>query len=805
MRKPVDNYIIILNTVFSKIMLGKFCGKVFRMLGNKKSIMAALLAVLVVVGIFILPISVNAEGISDEGFVYKYIGTDGNNKGESIQYHEVGAANGSSASAVMFKLRKDNSSIVDRAYCCDLDTYTKNNTYYKRTNLENAGYFEPNVAKRIRNVVVNGYDPNDEDSVIRLEKAANEWAQANKKGTVSSLTKKEALTATQLAVWSLANPDMEPGSNSSTITLVKDYLVNLPEGELKPDETVAEDIEATTNIKREYGTNKVTIYGTFSFYSKAGSSAIENDPSRVRVTPEGDAIRFSIRDENETLVSYNLSNMLETGMATLDPETLEYTYEIKGVEYDTVSKGLNINIKVSGVQELPKGAYFYQTPDRRDSQNFVGIADWDKALDLNAAVKANVYEPAKAVVYLDAAKTMDGIAPGEDNIFEFVLKDEKGEVVQKKVNTANGEIFFEPIYYAKEGIYNYSVSEVIKSGTTIVYDETVYEVSVDVTYDDEHYAFIAIPTIKKQGEDVEVQKMEFKNTSRGPAKLQITANKVFNNGELKDGQFSFVVKDKEGNMIDTAVNDIDGNIIFKEMSFDKVGVYEYTISEVKGTEDIKYDESIYTIKTKVYAPSNNIDQNLAVQVKMKKDDGEFGTYKSVEEMHIIFENTLIEAAKICLVAESKLDGKAPGPNNTFTFEITDESGEIIDTAQNDENGEIVFEEMEFDKTIDEYEFTVKQVKGKRRDISYDKKEYDIMVEVDANKDGTVFVATSSIISDEKESSIEFNNLSITAAASTDEVDTSDHTCIILWVMMLLTSLIIMILIFALSKIRINIA
>ena len=79
----MDNYIIILNTVFSKTMLGKFCGKVFRMLGNKKSIMAALLAVLVVVGIFILPISVNAEGISDEGFVYKYIGTDGNNKGVS--------------------------------------------------------------------------------------------------------------------------------------------------------------------------------------------------------------------------------------------------------------------------------------------------------------------------------------------------------------------------------------------------------------------------------------------------------------------------------------------------------------------------------------------------------------------------------------------------------------------------------------------------------------------------------------------------------------------------------------------------
>ena len=129
---------------------------------------------LAVTMVTVIPAGVFADTNSNEGYIYKYIGTDSSNKGNSISYYDCKTRKNTSGSTVMFKLKKEDMSKIDLAYCCDPDTYTVDNTYYKRTNLENAGYFDRDVARNIRNVVVNGYDPANADSVNELKKAVTE-------------------------------------------------------------------------------------------------------------------------------------------------------------------------------------------------------------------------------------------------------------------------------------------------------------------------------------------------------------------------------------------------------------------------------------------------------------------------------------------------------------------------------------------------------------------------------------------------------------------------------------------------------
>ena len=59
----------------------------------------------------------------------------------------------------------------------------------------------------------------------------------------------------------------------------------------------------------------------------------------------------------------------------------------------------------------------------------------------------------------------------------------------------------------------------------------------------------------------------------------ILAKKELQGGVFKAGQFSFVLKDGDGRVLQTVTNDADGNVSF-HVEYNKTGEYHYTISEV---------------------------------------------------------------------------------------------------------------------------------------------------------------------------------------------------------------------------------
>jgi pilin isopeptide linkage protein/LPXTG-motif cell wall-anchored protein len=89
-----------------------------------------------------------------------------------------------------------------------------------------------------------------------------------------------------------------------------------------------------------------------------------------------------------------------------------------------------------------------------------------------------------------------------------------------------------------------------------------------------------------------------------------------------------------------------------------------------------------------------------------------------------------------LSASKTLDGKAPGKDHTFSFELTDESGKVIQTKKNDADGNILFDAFDFDssdvgRTLKYY---VVEKKGTDASIDYDETKYEVDVAVSEKTD-----------------------------------------------------------------------
>ena len=69
--------------------------------------------------------------------------------------------------------------------------------------------------------------------------------------------------------------------------------------------------------------------------------------------------------------------------------------------------------------------------------------------------------------------------------FTFYLKDSEGNIISEAISKEDGSFSFEPVEFTEEGTYKFTVSEVIGDEATYTYDETVYEITVVVTGDEE--------------------------------------------------------------------------------------------------------------------------------------------------------------------------------------------------------------------------------------------------------------------------------------------------------------------------------
>ena len=261
---------------------------------------------------------------------------------------------------------------------------------------------------------------------------------------------------------------------------------------------------------------------------------------------------------------YEGSNKLQTttnqnGKITFAPieytEEGEHTYTVKEVKgdnatitYDTSEK--QVTVKVTRDGDDLKAEVIYP-----ESKTFTN------AFTPNATT---------ATIELDKKLTGRELVDGE---FSFELYEGTNKL--QTVTNKAGKVTFESISYTAEGEHTYTVKEVKGTTPGITYDTAEKQVAVKVTKDGDNLkATVVYPESKA-----------FANTysAPSPAKAQISASKILEGRDLKDGEFSFNLLDEAGEVLQTKQNAADGSVAFDEISYsqeDAGKTFHYTIKEV---------------------------------------------------------------------------------------------------------------------------------------------------------------------------------------------------------------------------------
>ena len=325
---------------------------------------------------------------------------------------------------------------------------------------------------------------------------------------------------------------------------------------------------------------------------------------------------------------------------------------------------------------------------------------------------------------LELAKELAGRAL-KDKEFTFKLvdmTDNKMVDLGETTNDASGKIVFSNLVLNQPGTYHYRVTEVPGNDSDVVYDKLQADVTVQVARETTDGREKLVAKVVYPDDVI------FNNKLVTPAKAKITFGKELTKAgvkqDLKADQFQFVLKDRFGKVLETVGNTADGRVAFSELTFNKVGTYNYTVEELAGKDDaIVYD----TMKA-------------AVSITVTRD-GDALVSTVVNPKDTIFNNKFVTPAKAAI--QFSKDLTKAGVNQTLTanefqFVLKDSAGHIVETVGNTADGRVAFSELHFDKA-GTYTYTVEEVKGTNEDIVYDGMKATVWITV--TRDGDALVST----------------------------------------------------------------
>lgn len=274
------------------------------------------------------------------------------------------------------------------------------------------------------------------------------------------------------------------------------------------------------------------------------------------------------------------------------------------------------------------GTYRYSITEINDSKKgfvyddssysiIIEVEDIDGILVATATgtdniVFTNYYEPAPLILEGDTAlggkKELSGrkLAEGE---FLFSLWNQDEKIMEAK-NQIDGSFSFEGITISQAGNHLFTIKEETGKHGGIIYDTAQYDVKV--TAEDIDGKLVATEILYTKNGTI-ADSAIFRNVYKvNPAVIELHAQKILKGRELQEGEFHFILIDKEGNIISTSMNDKHGNIIFEEFEIEKAGIYEYILYEEVGKDkDIIYDNSKYMVKIEaVDSGSGNLNLTI---------------------------------------------------------------------------------------------------------------------------------------------------------------------------------------------------
>ena len=337
----------------------------------------------------------------------------------------------------------------------------------------------------------------------------------------------------------------------------------------------------------------------------------------------------------------------------------------------------------------------------------------------NTMTFANSYQPRATSYQISGTKVLENADPATtrtpaDGEFMFALIDaDTGQEIDRTTNV--GKAFtFKAISYTATGSHAYQVKEVAGQDGTITYSDAVLDVTVNVT--DAGGSGRLTATANKTAED-----LTFTNTYTPTATTAtITGTKALAGRDLAEGEFSFDLKDADGNVVQTVQNGADGTFGFTPLQLDKVGTYVYTVSERAGAtaNGVTYDTTVFTATVTVTenAETHALEAQVAYSTGGKAADA------------VTFSNSYAPAATEVKLGASKVLSGEDLKEGQFSFQLKDADGKVLQTAKNAADGTVGFKAISYDKP-GAYRYSISEVNDAQKNVTYDAAEHRVTVTV----------------------------------------------------------------------------
>ena len=342
-------------------------------------------------------------------------------------------------------------------------------------------------------------------------------------------------------------------------------------------EAVPVNVSGSKTLKAEEGLNPPDISGKFTFTLEALTEGAPM-PKYKTVTNDGNGnVTFGTLAFN----SNNLEDVDQAGDGSRE-KTFKYSVtefgNVPGVENDSKrTKEFELTLKDDGEGNL--------TVIPKETNNLFTFTNTYRVEKLSSSVTDQI----------DITKKLDG-RDLKDGEFKFRLM-EDGKVMEA-TNDANGKVTFDKITYTKPGSHTYTVCEENDGKGGVIYDSNSYTVYTLVV-DNGNGKLEATHRIDKEisGDQPAAKDITFANKYQAKStEVSLGVTKRLDNAKLKSGQFTFVLKDANGEEVESATNKADGSVQFKAISFDKAGTYEYTIEELNDKQkEITYDTKVHHV------------------------------------------------------------------------------------------------------------------------------------------------------------------------------------------------------------------
>ena len=329
----------------------------------------------------------------------------------------------------------------------------------------------------------------------------------------------------------------------------------------------------------------------------------------------------------------------------------------------------------------------------------------------------NNYQPLSTSAAISVTKALTG-RPQKAGEFSFDLIEEGAtSAAQTKVNAENGSVAFDAITYTKPGTYKYTVKEQAGTVAGVTYSTQVLNVTVKVTDNaGQLEATVEYP-------DGQTITNAYKAAA---ADVTIKAKKVLKGKALVADAFTFELVDASTNkVVDTAKNDANGDVTFKAQSLSSAGAYTYSVREKLDANDkgMTYDSSNILVHVRV---TDNLAGQLEATVTPDKELTFTNSYKPLDQ-------------NVTLMATKRMEGRALQANE-FNFVLKDANGKELQRVANDATGKVSFEPITY-SAVGTYTYTIAEVSGDAKGVTYDAKEVKVTVEV--KDDNGQLVATPS--------------------------------------------------------------